>query len=80
LRLVHRPDRMSNLLNIMQKYDIEPKRIRFVYPKLGKESHILLVEGIYKGKKGMKIESPLYAHNSDGTYSKEIKKNVWRKY
>ena len=74
LAMVHRPDRMIEILNIMQKYDIEPKRIRFVYPKTGKESHVLLVEGMYKGKKGMKIESPLYAHNSDGSYSKEIKR------
>ena len=72
--MVHRPQRMIEILNLMQKYDIEPKRIKFVYPKYNKESHILLVEGIYKGKKGLKIEPPLYAHNNDGSYSDEIKK------
>lgn len=72
--MVHRPDRMIEILNLMQKYDIEPKRIRFVYPKMGKESHILLIEGIYKGKKGLKIEPPLFAHNEDGSYSNEVKK------
>ena len=46
--MVHRPQRMIEILNLMQKYDIEPKRIKFVYPKYNKESHILLVEGIYK--------------------------------
>ena len=72
--MVHRPQRMIEILNLMQKYDIEPKRIKFVYPKYNKESHILLVEGIYKGKKGLKIEPPLYAHNNEGSYSDEIKK------
>jgi len=72
--MVHRPQRMIEILNLMQKYDIEPKRIKFVYPKYNKESHILLVEGIYKGKKGLKIEPPLYAHNNDGSYSDDIKK------
>ena len=72
--MVHRPDRMIEILNLMQKYDIEPKRIRFVYPKRGRESHVLLVEGIYKGRKGLKIEPPLYAHNEDGSYSNEVKK------
>ena len=72
--MVHRPQRMIEILNLMQKYDIEPKRIKFVYPKYNKESHILLVEGIYKGKKGLKIEPPLYAHNNDGSYSDEVKK------
>lgn len=72
--MVHRPDRMIEILNLMQKYSIEPKRIRFVYPKIGRESHVLLIEGIYKGNKGLKIESPLYAHNEDGSYSDEVKK------
>lgn len=74
LAIVHRPERMIDILNYMQKYDIEPKRIRFVYPKMNKESHVLLVEGLYKGKKGIKIEPPLYAHNDDGSYSHEVRK------
>ena len=77
--MVHRPQRMIEILNLMQKYDIEPKRIKFVYPKYNKESHILLVEGIYKGKKGLKIEPPLYAHNDDGSYSDEVKKCLEKK-
>ena len=72
--MVHRPDRMIDILNLMQKYDIEPKRIRFVYPKIDRGSHVLLVEGMYKGKKGLKIEPPLYAHNADGSYSNEVRK------
>ena len=72
--IVHRPDRMIDILNIMQKYDIEPQRIRFVYPKMNRESHVLLVEGMYKGKKGLKIEPPLYAHNDDGSYSNEVRR------
>ena len=72
--MVHRPDRMIDILNLMQKYDIEPKRIRFVYPKIDRDSHVLLVEGMYKGKKGLKIEPPLYAHNADGSYSNEVRK------
>ena len=65
---------MIDILNIMQKYDIEPKRIRFVYPKMNRDSHVLLVEGMYKGKKGLKIETPLYANNDDGSYSNEVRR------
>lgn len=72
--IVHRPDRMIEILNLMQKYQIEPKRIRFVYPKMNRDSHVLLVEGMYKGNVGLKIEPPLYAHNDDGSYSDEVRK------
>ena len=71
--MVHRPDRMIEIINYMQKYDIEPKRIRFVYPKVNRESHIFLIEGMYKGNTGVNIESPLYAHEDDGSYSWEIR-------
>ena len=48
-------------------------RGRFVYPKIGKDSHMVLVEGVYKGQPGLKIEPPLYAHHEDGTYTEEIR-------
>lgn len=72
--LVHRPDRLIEIINLMQKYDIEPKRVRFVYPKMGKNANILLIEGIKNGKTGLKVLSPLYVHNDDGSYVMEVRK------
>lgn len=71
--MIHRPDRMIEIIQEMEANDIVPKRIRFIYPKPKKRAHMLLIEGIYKGKKGgLIIEEPLIAHNQDGTYSKEV--------
>lgn len=72
--MVHRPDRLIEIINLMQKYGIEPKKIRLVYPKMGKDANILLIEGIKNGKTGLKILSPLYTHNVDGSYVDEIRK------
>ena len=71
--MVHRPDRLIEIINIMQKYGIEPKRIRLVYPKIGREANILLIEGIKNGKKGLKVLSPMYTHNEDGSYTDEVR-------
>ena len=71
--MVHRPDRMIEIINLMQKYGIEPKRMRLVYPKMGKDANILLIEGIKNGKTGLKVLSPLYTHNNDGSYVDEIR-------
>ena len=73
LAMVHRPDRMIEIINVMQKYGIEPKKIRLVYPKIGKEANILLIEGVKNGKSGLKVLSPLYTHNNDGSYVDEIR-------
>ena len=74
LGLVHRPERLIDVLLVMRKYNIEPKKIRLVYPKKNKEANILLIEGKKNGKKGLKILPPLYSHNEDGTYTEEIQK------
>ena len=39
---VHRPGRLLDIVTAMRANRIEPKRIRFVYPKEGKEANTLL--------------------------------------
>lgn len=72
--MVYRPDRLIETINLLQKYDLEPKRLRFVYPKQGREANTFLIEAIKKGKIGLRIEAPLYSHNEDGSYSDEVMK------
>ena len=74
LGLVHRPERLIDILTVMRKYNIEPKKIRLIYPGKNKEANILLIEGKKNGKKGLKILPPLYSHNKDGSYTEEIQK------
>ena len=59
---------------LMKRNNIEPKRVRFVYPKQGTESNIVLIEGKKDGNLGLKVETPLIAHNEDGSYSAEVLK------
>lgn len=72
--LIHRPDRLVEIIELMRTYKIEPKRLRLVYPKVGSNANMLLIEGRFQGNIGLKIEKPLYAHNNDGSYSDEVKK------
>lgn len=74
LAIVHRPERLIEIIEIMKKNNIEPKKLCFVYPKTNIESNILLIEGIKNGKPGIKILPPMYTHNIDNTYTKEIQK------
>ena len=72
--IVHRPERLVDILNEMKNNNIEPKKIQFIYPKINDEANILLVEGRKNGKSGLKIMPPIYTHNGDGSYSEQIKK------
>lgn len=71
--MVHRTDRLIDIISFMKKNNIEPKKIQFVYPKKGKESNIVLIEGSKNGKPSLKILPPLYVHDENGNYLDEIK-------
>jgi len=71
--IVHRPERLVEIIEIMKKNNIEPKRAQFIYPKINKRANILLIEGVKNGKPGLEIMAPLYSHNEYGEYTEEIK-------
>ena len=72
--IVHRPERLIDIIIEMKKNNIEPKKIQLVYPHIDEEANILLIEGRKNGKAGLKILPPLYSHKEDGDYTDEIKK------
>lgn len=72
--LVHRPDRLVDILYTMRQYNIEPKYIRFVQPKIHKKPNLLLIEGVKGAKADLKFYDPLIVYNEDGSYLDEIYK------
>jgi tRNA1(Val) A37 N6-methylase TrmN6 len=70
---VHRPGRLLDIITLMRKYRLEPKRIQFVYPKQGKEANTLLVEAIKDGNPDLKILPPLFVYNNNDEYTPEIR-------
>lgn len=72
LVLVHRTDRLIEIIELMKKHNIEPKRMRLIYPKVNMESNLVLIEGRKNGKEGLKILPPLYIHNDNSSYTSEV--------
>lgn len=72
LCMIHRPHRLVDIFVAMRQNRIEPKVIRMVHPKLGKEPTMVLVEGIKNGNPELRVQPPLYVYHEDGTYTEEI--------
>ena len=72
--MVHRPERLADILEKMRKEKIEPKEIKFVYPKVNEEPNLILIKGVKNAKPFLKINKPLYIYNEDGSYTDEILK------
>ena len=72
--MVHRSERLIEIITKMRSYNIEPKKIQFVYAKASKNSEIVLIEGVKNGKGGIKVLPGLVVSNDDGSYTLEVKK------
>lgn len=71
--MVHRPDRLIEILDVFRKYKIEPKRLRFVYPKQNGECNHILIEGIKDGSEGgLKVLPPLIVYDENNNWTKEV--------
>lgn len=70
---VHRAGRLIDIITAMRANRLEPKRVRLVYPKAGKEANTLLIEGIKDGKPDLKILPPLIVYGDDGEYTEEVR-------
>lgn len=72
--MVHRPERLVDILYLMRNKKIEPKNIRFVYANKESKPKLILVRGVKNAKEFLKVEKNLYIYNEDGNYSDEILK------
>lgn len=72
--MVHRPERLVDILALMRNYKIEPKILRFVYANEKSEPKLILIKGIKNAKPFLKIEKNLYIYKQEGEYTEEIKK------
>ena len=72
LAMIHRPERLADIICLMRGARIEPKRLRFVHPSAGKTATMILIEGAKHGRPKLLLEPPLYVHDESGEYTDEI--------
>lgn len=72
--MVHRAERLVDILATMRKNKLEPKRIRFVYSNKDSESKLVMIEAVKNGRPSIKVENPLYVYKENGEYTDEILK------
>lgn len=71
--MVHRTERIEEIIMLLNKHNFSIKRLRFVYPKKGEDSYTVLVDASNNGSKGLKLLEPLYVHEGN-EYTDEIKR------
>lgn len=72
--IVHRPDRMVDIIEILRKYKLEPKLIKLVYPKINKAPNLILIKCVKNANSFFKFDEPLIVYNNDNTYTEKLLK------
>lgn len=71
--MVHRPFRLTEIIQRMCEAGSEPKRLRLVYPYADREPNMVLIEGVRGARSGMVVEKPLVIYEGKGIYTDEVK-------
>lgn len=70
--MVYHPSRLLELMDILKKRGLEPKRLRLVHSHISSEAKMVLLEATKGGKSGVKVDKPLFIYNEDGSYTDEV--------
>ena len=74
LFLVHRAERLPELLRAMEDAGVAPKWLRCVHHAPGHPARLLLVGGQKQAGPGLTVEAPLYLKTPDGADSAEVRR------
>ena len=72
LFMVHRADRLADLIYEGRKRRFEPKRLRFIQSHEGEEARRVLLEWRRGSAPDVKVLPPLVLHRADGSYTDEM--------
>lgn len=73
LVMVHRPNRMADILSGIARYGLEPKIMQLIYPSLKKPPNMLLIEAVLGGKPHLSWLPPLVVFKDNGEFTEELR-------
>lgn len=71
--MVHRPFRLAEIITVMTRYQLEPKRMKLVHPYVDREPNMVLIEACRGGRSRMTVEKPLIVFREPNVYHDEIR-------
>ncbi len=72
--LIQQADRLPELMSLLREKRLEPKRVRLLYPRPGRQAHLALVESVKQGGAGCVFMPPLFIHEESGEVSLETQR------
>lgn len=70
--MVHRPARLADIVDCFRSRRLEPKRIRFVHPRIDEEANMVLIEAIKDGGTEVRLLPPMIVFEKGQIYTPEL--------
>ncbi|MDE6768026.1 MAG: methyltransferase, partial [Eubacterium sp.] len=70
--MCHRPERLVDTIELMRKYKLEPKRLRFVQDRQGEQPFLFLIQGQKGAKPFLRVEPQLIIKKENGKFTEEM--------
>ena len=77
--MVHRAERMVDIMCTLRKYRLEPKNVRFVHSRAGEKPKLILIRAVKYANAYLKVADPLVIYEENGDYTEEIERIYGRK-
>lgn len=78
LCLVHKPERLTDLLCLLRAAGLEPKRLQLVFHRMEAAPSLVLLEARRGGGPGLRVEAPLMLEGPGGGPSPELDRIYFR--
>lgn len=72
--MIHRPERLAEIISILKEFKLEPKIIRFVQPDINKAPNMFLIKAVKNAKEFLEVKKSLIIYDKQGNYTEEILK------
>lgn len=70
--MVHKPFRLAEIIRLLSRYRLEPKRICMVQPYIDKAPNMVLIESVKGGNPMVQVEPALVVYSADGSYTEDL--------
>jgi len=71
--MIHRTQRLAEIIALMHSYKIEPKEIVMIHPYKNKKSNLFLIKGVKGAGVWCDVPPPVYVYDENGEYTKQVK-------
>ncbi|VEU80160.1 tRNA1(Val) (adenine(37)-N6)-methyltransferase [Haploplasma axanthum] len=70
--MIHRPDRLIDIIEIASKYKLQIKKVRFIHPYIDKPANHILIMAIKNGGNGIIVDEPLILYKDKHVFTDEM--------